>query len=41
MRGSVSFGAPVGWLGTATLGNVIGGVGIVALLDYGQIRESH
>jgi formate-nitrite transporter family protein len=39
-HGSLSFGAALGWLGTATLGNVIGGVGIVALLNYGQIRES-
>ena len=38
--GAVSFGSALGWLGTATLGNVIGGVLIVALINYGQVRPS-
>jgi formate/nitrite transporter FocA (FNT family) len=39
LDGSVSVGATAGWLGTAVLGNVVGGIGIVALLNYGQVRD--
>lgn len=39
LNGSLGVGDALGWLGTAVLGNVIGGVGIVALLNYGQVRE--
>jgi formate/nitrite transporter FocA (FNT family) len=38
LAGSLSVATTLGWLGTAALGNVVGGVGIVALLNYGQVR---
>lgn len=37
-RGSVSAGTYAAWLGAATAGNIIGGVIIVSLLNYGQVR---
>jgi formate-nitrite transporter family protein len=37
-NGDVGFGNAIGWLGTATLGNVLGGVLIVSVLNYGQVR---
>lgn len=36
--GSLSIGSTLSWLGAAVLGNVVGGVGIVAILNYGQVR---
>lgn len=39
IQGSVSVADSIGWLATATLGNVIGGVLIVSLLNYGQVRS--
>lgn len=36
--GSVSAGAYLGWILPATLGNIVGGVGIVSVLNYGQVR---
>jgi formate-nitrite transporter family protein len=38
VHGDLGFGDAVGWLATATLGNVAGGVLIVSLLNYGQVR---
>jgi formate-nitrite transporter family protein len=38
IHGGTAFGEALGWLATATLGNVIGGVLIVSLLNYGQVR---
>jgi formate/nitrite transporter FocA (FNT family) len=38
IQGTSGFGDAVGWLATATLGNVLGGVLIVSLLNYGQVR---
>lgn len=35
--GAVSAGDFLAWLGLALAGNVVGGVGIVALLNYGQV----
>lgn len=37
LAGEVDAGTWLGWLGTATLGNVVGGVFIVSLLNYGQV----
>ena len=37
--GPVSAGAYLHWLLAATLGNIAGGVGIVSLLNYGQVRQ--
>jgi formate/nitrite transporter FocA (FNT family) len=39
MAGSVSLGSYLHWLSAATLGNIVGGVGIVSVLNYGQVRE--
>ena len=39
MAGPVTAGAYLHWLLAATLGNIIGGVGIVSLLNYGQVRQ--
>jgi formate/nitrite transporter FocA (FNT family) len=39
MAGSVSAFAYVQWLVPATLGNICGGVFIVSLLNYGQVKE--
>jgi formate-nitrite transporter family protein len=36
--GKVTFGHFLGWLGPVLLGNVAGGVMIVAVLNYGQVR---
>jgi formate/nitrite transporter FocA (FNT family) len=37
VRGSVGVGAYLDWLWAATLGNIVGGVLVVALLNYGQV----
>jgi formate/nitrite transporter FocA (FNT family) len=39
MAGSVSTPAYLHWLLAATLGNIVGGVGIVSVLNYGQVRQ--
>ena len=39
MAGSVSVPAYLHWLAAATLGNIVGGVGIVSVLNYGQVRQ--
>jgi formate/nitrite transporter FocA (FNT family) len=39
IHGNVAVGHFLGWLGTVVLGNVVGGVLIVALLNYGQVRS--
>jgi formate/nitrite transporter FocA (FNT family) len=39
LDGQLGLGELLGWLGTATLGNVAGGVLIVAAINYGQVRE--
>lgn len=39
VAGSVSAGAYLHWLLPATLGNIFGGVGIVSILNYGQVRQ--
>jgi formate/nitrite transporter FocA (FNT family) len=39
MAGSVSVPTYLHWLGAATLGNIVGGVGIVSVLNYGQVRQ--
>jgi formate/nitrite transporter FocA (FNT family) len=37
--GPVTAGAYLYWLLAAVLGNIVGGVGIVSLLNYGQVRQ--
>jgi formate-nitrite transporter family protein len=39
MAGSISAGSYFHWLLPATLGNIAGGVGIVSVLNYGQVRQ--
>jgi formate/nitrite transporter FocA (FNT family) len=39
VAGNVPFTAYLYWLLLATLGNIVGGVVIVSLLNYGQVRE--
>ena len=39
MAGAVSTGTYLHWLAPATLGNIVGGVGIVSMLNYGQVRQ--
>jgi formate/nitrite transporter FocA (FNT family) len=39
LSGSVLPGAYLHWLLAATLGNIVGGVGIVSVLNYGQVRQ--
>ena len=39
MAGAVSIEGYVHWLTAATLGNIAGGVGIVSMLNYGQVRQ--
>ncbi len=39
LDGELPFGELLGWLGTTTLGNVLGGVLIVASINYGQVRK--
>jgi formate/nitrite transporter FocA (FNT family) len=36
--GSVGFGNYLSWLGVATFGNIVGGVTIVTLLNFGQVK---
>ncbi len=38
LHGNVSGGVYAGWLGAATAGNIVGGVVIVSMLNYGQVR---
>jgi formate/nitrite transporter FocA (FNT family) len=38
--GSVSVSSYLLWLGPTTLGNICGGVIIVSLLNYGQVRAT-
>jgi formate/nitrite transporter FocA (FNT family) len=37
VTGGVSVGAFFAWLAAATLGNIVGGVSIVTVLNYGQV----
>jgi formate/nitrite transporter FocA (FNT family) len=39
-EGDVSVGDYVAWLAVATVGNVVGGVSIVTVLNYGQVSSS-
>jgi formate/nitrite transporter FocA (FNT family) len=39
MSGVISIGGYFHWLIPATLGNICGGVFIVSLLNYAQVRE--
>lgn len=39
VAGSISPGTYLHWLLPATLGNIFGGVGIVSVLNYGQVRQ--
>jgi formate-nitrite transporter family protein len=39
LMGQVAVGTYVLWLLTATAGNIVGGVVIVSVLNYGQVRE--
>jgi formate/nitrite transporter FocA (FNT family) len=39
LAGTVSLGAYLQWLLVATSGNIVGGVVIVSVLNYGQVRE--
>lgn len=39
LDGEIGIGRFAGWLGTATLGNIAGGVLIVSLVNYGQARR--
>ncbi len=38
LDGSVGLGEALGWLATTVAGNIVGGVMIVTLLNYGQVR---
>jgi formate/nitrite transporter FocA (FNT family) len=38
LNGTTRSGAYLAWLAAATLGNIVGGIVIVALLNYGQVR---
>ena len=40
LGGPVSPGSYLHWLLAATLGNIVGGVGIVSVLNYGQVRQT-
>jgi formate/nitrite transporter FocA (FNT family) len=40
LHGDAAFGAYTHWLLVATLGNIVGGVVIVSLLNYGQVKEA-
>lgn len=40
MAGAVSVASYFHWLLPATLGNIVGGVGIVSVLNYGQVRQN-
>jgi formate/nitrite transporter FocA (FNT family) len=39
LKGLVDWGTTAVWIGMAVLGNVVGGVTIVALLNYGQVHR--
>ena len=41
MSGHLHFSNYLGWLLPATLGNIIGGVFMVSVLNYGQVRIGH
>lgn len=38
LQGQINVGTWLGWLGTTVLGNAVGGVVIVSLFNYGQVR---
>jgi formate-nitrite transporter family protein len=38
INGALNVGDTLWWLAAALLGNIVGGVGIVAILNYGQVR---
>jgi formate/nitrite transporter FocA (FNT family) len=38
LDGSLPFGRFLGWVGSVTAGNIVGGTAIVALSNYGQVR---
>lgn len=40
VAGAVPLSTYAGWLAAATAGNIVGGVVIVSLLNYGQVRET-
>lgn len=40
LDGATGVGEALGWLGLTVVGNVVGGVGIVAMLNYGQVQEA-
>jgi formate-nitrite transporter family protein len=40
IAGRLSAGSYLHWLLLATLGNIVGGVVMVSLLNYGQVREA-
>jgi formate-nitrite transporter family protein len=39
LDGPVALGDLLGWLAVTTVGNIIGGVMIVAAINYGQVRR--
>lgn len=39
LMGQISTGAYMKWLLNATSGNIVGGVVIVSVLNYGQVRD--
>ena len=41
VNGTTRPGAYLAWLAAATLGNIVGGVGIVSLLNYGQVKPDN
>jgi formate-nitrite transporter family protein len=41
VNGTTRPGAYLAWLAAATLGNVVGGVLMVALLNYGQVHPDN
>jgi formate-nitrite transporter family protein len=38
VAGALPLSTYIGWLVPATLGNIVGGVVIVSMLNYGQVR---
>jgi formate-nitrite transporter family protein len=40
LAGRMGAGGYLHWLPLATLGNIVGGVVMVSLLNYGQVREA-
>jgi formate/nitrite transporter FocA (FNT family) len=39
LRGDADVAAAIGWQATTVLGNAVGGVLIVTLLNFGQVRS--